>query len=291
VQLTANVDPYFSANLIASLPNGGNLGLEEGYVTSIPQLAGISFRAGKIKEPFGRENATHTHALPFIQKSLIGDAVFGEEGLDQPGVEASALVPLPWYALLTLTALDCRDQALMGSPATDAIGGFAGLRNVFDLTDDSTLEFGISYAAGKGTDDKLAQAVGAHLTFKWRPARDATNSSLVLTLEGIAARQPDRIDELSLLALPHQPAGFYGYAQWQLTRGWYLGGRFEYLTDWSVLSSVTMRESAILVNAPTEFSAFRLQASATELPGIGVPLVEGFLQANFTIGAHPAHSY
>ena len=112
-----------------------------------------------------------------------------------------------------------------------------------------------------------------------------------MTLEGIASQQPNRVDPSSLFALPHQPAGFYGYVQWQLTRGWYLGARYEYLTDWSVTSAVTMRESAILVFAPTEFSAFRLQVNASELPGIAVPLVEGLLQVNFTIGAHPAHSY
>ncbi|HEY3447545.1 MAG TPA: hypothetical protein VGK67_14415 [Myxococcales bacterium] len=290
VQLTANVDPYFSANLVASLPNGANLGLEEGYLTSIPQIAGFGFRAGKIKVPFGRENGTHTHALPFIEKSLVGNAVFGEEGLNQASVEATKLLPLPWYSLLTLTVLDGRDQVLLGSPNSDVLGGFLGSRSVFDLTDDSTLELGLSYAAGGGPDRKLAQAVGAHLTFKWRPARDAATSSAVVSLEGIASRQPDRLDEGAHL-LPHQPAGFYGYVQWQLAQRWYVGARFEYLTDWSFPSANKMRQSAVLVLAPTEFSAFRLQVNATELPGIAVPLVEGLLQVNFTIGAHPAHSY
>ena len=52
-----------------------------------------------------------------------------------------------------------------------------------------------------------------------------------------------------------------------------------------------MREAALLVFAPTEFSAFRVQGSLTQPPG-GAPLTfQAFLQANFTIGAHPAHSY
>ena len=28
-----------------------------------------------------------------------------------------------------------------------------------------------------------------------------------------------------------------------------------------------------------------------ELPGQATPTLEGFLQANFTLGAHPAHAY
>ncbi|MHB8874514.1 MAG: hypothetical protein ACYC8T_12570 [Myxococcaceae bacterium] len=280
VQLISNVDPYFSANLILAIPSGESLEIEEGYLAAIPQLAGISFRAGKIKAPFGRENPLHTHGLPFVEKSLIGSAAFGDEGLNQLSVEGSALVPLPWYSLVTVTLMDGREQPLLGSSDVSALAGFAALRNVFDLTDDSTLEAGVSYTAGRGTAGRFADAGGAHLVFKWKPARDATNSSLVATLEGILTRQPAA-----------DPMGFYGYLQWQLTRGWYLGGRFEYLTDRLVTSEVTTRQSAILVYAPTEFSAFRLQANAIELPGQTSPTFEGFLQANFTIGLHPAHSY
>ncbi len=52
-----------------------------------------------------------------------------------------------------------------------------------------------------------------------------------------------------------------------------------------------MRQSLVLVFAPTEFSAFRVQGSVIEPPGGGAAIIEGFLQANFTIGAHPAHAY
>lgn len=291
LQFLSNVDPYFSANIILTLPSGGSLDVEEAYLAAIPQLAGFGIRAGKIKAPFGRENATHTHALPFVDKSLVGDRVFGEEGLDQVSLEATRLLPLPWYSLLSLTAMDGRGQTYLGAPAEDSVAGFAGLRNVFDLTDDSTLEAGVSYAVGRGTDERAAQALGAHLIYKWRPGHDATNSSAQVVLEGLASREPFRLDKVTLLYLPRDPIGFYGYLQWQLTRGWYLGGRFEYLTDRAVPTSQTMRQSAILVFAPTEFSAFRLQASATEPPGSSTPIFEGFLQANFTIGAHPAHAY
>jgi len=291
LQFLSNVDPYFSANLILTLPSGQSLGVEEAYLSAIPQVAGISLRAGMIKVPFGRENATHTHALPFIDKSLVGTAILGEEGLDDVGVEGTALLPLPWYSLLTVTVMDGRDQVLLGSPDGSKLAGFGGLRNVFDVTDDSTLEAGLSYAAGRGVDEQLAQAFGAHLIYKWKPARDATNSSAVVALEGIVARQPTyTMDDLHDLVRT-DTAGFYGYVQWQLTRGWYLGGRAEWLTHPAIESDVTTRQSAILAFAPTEFSAFRLQLNATEPPSGPQPVIEAFLQANFTIGAHPAHAY
>jgi hypothetical protein len=291
LQLISNVDPYFTANITLTLPSGGTLDIEEGYIAAIPQLAGFGIRAGKIKAGFGKENAVHTHAFPFVNKSLVGEKVFGEEGLNHVSLEATRLLPLPWYALLTVTAMDGKGQSFMGAPQEDSLAGFASLRNVFDTSDDSTLEGGVSYAAGRGTDEHLAQSLGLHLTFKWRPARDAANSSAQVTLEGIAARQPNTLDVLTFTALPRDPVGFYGYVQYQLTHGWYAGARFDYLTDRADLANVTMRESAILVFAPTEFSAFRLQAQATQPPGSSTSLFEGFLQANFTIGAHPAHAY
>ena len=292
LQLTANVDPYFSANLILALPSGGSVEVEEGYLTATPQPAGIGFRAGKIKLPFGRENPLHTHALPFVEKSLIGTALFGDEGLNQVAVEASVLLPVPWYSALVVAGLDGRHQRLLGQPGDGALAGVAATRNVFDLWDDATLEAGLSYAAGMGTDREIAQAVGGQLTFKWRPARDAANSSAVLTVEAMGGRQPlAAYDVATEVPTPHDPIGLYAFAQWQLTKGWYVGARYEYLTDRIVQNEVTMRQSAIVVFAPTEFSAFRLQGSVTELPGVAMPVLEAFLQANFTIGAHPAHSY
>jgi hypothetical protein len=289
-QIISNVDPYFSANLIVSLPSGGSVGIEEGYVSAIPLLAGVALRGGKIKSLFGRENSIHTHALPFIEKSLVGTAILGDEGLDGVGAEGTAMLPMPWYCLLAVNLMDGKDQVLLGSPADHALAGSALLRNVIDITDDSTLEVGLSYAGGKGVDQHLAQAAGAHLVFKWKPATDAMNSSAVVALEAIVARQPTTSPDGAHLVRT-DTAGFYGYVQWQLSRRWYAGARFDYLDHPAVASDVTMRESAILVLAPTEFSAFRLQASVTE-PPFGAVLEYGvFLQVNFTLGAHPAHAY
>ena len=289
LQFLSHVDPYFSANLTLSLPGGKDLEVEEGILAATQQPLGIAIRAGKIREPFGRENHQHTHALSFIDRSLVNTAVFGEEGLSEVGVEGSFLMPFPWYSLLTLAVMDGANEALFASPHGRDLAGLAAVSNVVDLTDDATLELGLSYTAGKDLDLKVAQAAGAHLVWKWRPARDATNSSASIVLEGILARRPSSPERLD--APPADTAGFYGTAQWQLTRGWFVAGRFEYLNHPDVEASVALRQSAILAFAPTEFSAFRLQVSATEPPGAAATVFEAFLQANFTIGAHPAHAY
>ncbi|MBS1153945.1 MAG: hypothetical protein H6Q89_5643, partial [Myxococcaceae bacterium] len=288
LQLAANVDPYLSANLILAIPDGEGIGIEEGIVSLTPQPWGFSFRGGKIKVPFGRENTLHTHALPFVDKSLIGTAVFGEEGLNEVGGEVSYLLPLPWYLLATVSVLGGDNEVAFHSPNGRDLAGFAGLKNVFDLTDDATLEVGASYAIGNNVDRQVSQAFGGQLVFKWRPASDATTHSAVVTVEALYSRVP-RLDT------PRGPQtdvyGLYAYAQWQLAQRWYVGGRFEFLQPPGVDQPRDLRQSAILVFVPTEFSAVRLQGNVREPGGGGDPIVEGFLQINFTLGAHPAHSY
>lgn len=294
----ANVDPYFTATLALAIPSGETLEVEEGYLVAIPKPLGLSARGGKIRMPFGRENPLHTHNLPFIERSLVGDDVFGDEGLGEVGLELSWLAPLPWYALFTAAGVDGANGALFGSPNAKDFAGVFALKNVFDLTDDATLEAGVSYTLGNNLDRRLAQALGGHLVFKWKPARDARNHSVEVGVEAMVARKP------YVLENPEPPkyetVGGYAYLQVQLWKGWYVSGRYEFLghqgapesfTGVPVETDMTMRQSAVLVFAPTEFSAFRLQISVTEPPGMVEPIVTGLLQANFTIGAHPAHAY
>jgi hypothetical protein len=94
LQLLSAVDPYFKANIILALPGGEGIEVEEGFVTltAIPKL---SINIGKFKNPFGRENLLHTHALLTIDKSLIGQRIFGGEGLNDMGLNAALLLPLP----------------------------------------------------------------------------------------------------------------------------------------------------------------------------------------------------
>lgn len=294
----ANVDPYFTATLALAIPSGETLEVEEGYLVAVPKPLGLSARGGKMRLPFGRENALHTHALPFIERSLVGDDVFGDEGLGEVGLEVSWLAPLPWYALFTAAGIDGANDSLFGSPDGKDFAGFFAVKNVFDLTDDSTLEAGVSYTLGNNLDRRLAQALGAHLVFKWRPASNARNHSVVLGIEGLVARKPYALENPE--PPKYETVGGYAYLQVQLWKGWYVSGRYEFLghqgapesfTGVPVETDMTMRQSAVLVFAPTEFSAFRLQISVTEPPGGADPIVTGLLQANFTIGAHPAHAY
>ncbi|HYV48245.1 MAG TPA: hypothetical protein VFA20_25470 [Myxococcaceae bacterium] len=288
LQVLANVDPFLSANVILSVPGGKGVEVEEGYLSLTAQPLGIAFRGGKLKLPFGRENPQHTHALPFVDRSLVGQAVFGDEGLSEVGVEGSYLLPLPWYLLLTASVMNGDNEVAFHSPEDRDLAAFAALKSVVDVTDDATLELGASYSVGRNADRLTSQAAGGHLVVKWKPAAASTTHSAVLTLEGLYSRVPKAV---TALGNETDTYGAYAYAQWQLERQWYIGARVEFVRPAAVVPDMSRRESAILVFAPTEFSAVRLQGSATQPGGGAAPFYEAFLQVNFTLGAHPAHSY
>jgi hypothetical protein len=145
--------------------------------------------------------------------------VFGD-GLAEVGAEASYLVPVPWYLLVTASVLDGENEVAFRSPDGRDLEGFAALKNVFDVTDDATLELGASYTLGRNADRLLSQVAGGHLVLKWKPAAQATTRSAVVTIEGLYARLPlagltwGRDGRLRALRLRPR----------QMERKWYLGG-------------------------------------------------------------------
>ncbi len=291
LQLIASVDPYFLANLILALPEGEGIELEEGWVAPSAQPLGLAARFGKLKAPFGRENPLHTHALPFVDRSLAGDAIFGDEGFTEAGAELSYLFALPWYAVLYGGVVNGDNEVVFAAADRDELAGFAALKNVFDLSDDATLELGASYAGGRDETDEVAHVGGAHAVFKWRPARQARERQLIITLEALYASRTNDAGALGLRGDDAGLGGGYAYVQWRLSQRWHTAARYDYLGYPSEARGVLRRASGILVFAPTEFSAVRLQGSALVPQGPSDPTYEGFLQVNFTLGAHPAHAY
>lgn len=293
MQFIANVDPYFSANLILALPGGEGIEVEEGYLIPTAQPFGFAARVGKMKAPFGRENALHTHALPFVDSSLVNEAIFGDEGLNEVGAEVSYLTPLPSYTLVTAALYEGANEGLFAGDDQEDLAGFGNVKNVFDLTSDATLETGVSWAGGNNVDGGLTQVAGGNVLFKWRPASAARTRGIALGGEVIYAHRASRT------FAPGEPAarnvgGAFGYTQVKVAQRWHVGARFDYLGFPADDAGISRRGSGILVFAPTEFSALRLQASALQEAARLEKddlIYEAHLQLNFTIGAHPAHQY
>ncbi len=280
IQFQAAVDPYFKANLVVAIPGDEPFEVEEGYLT-LTSLPRVLVNIGKIKEPFGRENLAHTHALLTIDKSLIGQRVFGEEGLNDIGLNAQILLPTPWFSELTIGGDAGNNEVVLGSGDPEGLSGMVHWKNLFDLGETATLEAGISGLIGKNAFDGRSIVAGADVTIKGggRGRRQWNryvwqNEFLIMDRQGA--------DEDARLG------GLYSTFEYALSRRWWIGGRYDYVGVFS--DDTAMAGTLIGVFAPTEFSAVRIQAQRQFLPdGHTADSIVG--QLNFTLGAHPAHSY
>jgi uncharacterized coiled-coil protein SlyX len=292
-QFTADVDPYWKANFILAVDRAGKAEIEEGYVTSeqlpydlLPR--DTSLKLGKFFVGFGKHNLLHAHQFPFIDRPLINQATFGDEGLKEPGLGLSYLLPTSWFSELTFQGLAGENESLFrAGEESKRRGAYHGhWKNFFDVSDSTTLELGNSYIAGRNSDagHRLSQAIGVDLTMKWRPLRQATEKGLVWQNEYIYfSRDRDR-DPAS------RGGGFYSSLQYQFARNWWIQGRYDLLGVPKLDDGRKNRWTTLLALVPSEFSALRLQHSYTT-QNRGKSVNEILLQMSFTIGSHPAHQY
>jgi hypothetical protein len=293
IQLTADVDPYWRADLIFGFNRDGEAELEEGYVTSekfpydlLPR--NTSVKLGKFFAAFGKHNLLHAHQFPFIDPPLVSQSIFGDEGLREPGVGVSYLLPIDWFSELTFQGLAGENDGLFRfEDEVKRRGAYLGRwKNFFDLSDTTTLEVGNSYIGGRNSASRhrLSQAVGLDLTLKWRPLRMARERALIWQSEYIYFRR-----DLGK-APTTRGGGWYSSLQYQFAQRWWLQGRYDLLGTPRFDDGRMHRWSTLIAFAPSEFSAVRLQHSYT-IQERGSPINQVLLQFNFTIGSHPAHQY
>lgn len=292
-QFTADVDPYWKANFILGVNRAGEAELEEGYVTSeqlpydlLPRNMGL--KLGKFFAGFGKHNLLHAHQFSFIDPPLVNQSVFGDEGLREPGVGVSYLLPATWFSEITFQGLAGENSSLFRfEDEAKRRGSYLGRwKNFFDLTDTTTLEVGNSYVGGRNSASRhrLSQAVGLDLTLKWRPLQMARERGLIWQSEYIYF-QRDQGKEATT-----RGGGLYSSLQYQFAQRWWIQGRYDLLGTPKFDDGRKHRWSTLLAFVPSEFSAIRLQHSYTTQER-GSPVNQLLLQFNFTIGSHPAHQY
>jgi hypothetical protein len=315
----ADVDPYTKLKVLLSLhpeytKNGSfadrswKFEPEEVFAES-NVVPGFALKLGKFKTAFGKHNLLHNHAFPFVDAPLANTKLLGPEGLADSGISAAYLLPTSaWFSELTF-------QYIKGEGGDDKGGGsnigfnssspndgilIGHWKNLFDFSDSLTFEAGASAAKGKNYLDSDTQILGADLTFKWRPVLGGKYNSWLVGFEYIDRRLDQTLGRLE------KSAGGNIWGQYQFAERWNVLARAEIIktdgTD-TVLNPAPrnsqtndqLQKSTIgLRFAATEFSSYRIEYSQLSNPGIAAGAGDEkkiYLQANFTIGSHPAHSY
>jgi hypothetical protein len=287
LQFSADVDPYLKASaLFALAPEDGEFVFEpeEVYFETI-SLPSVTLRAGKFKSAISRHNEFHTHAYPFLDAPLIEEALFGGEGLNDVGLSAAVLLPISWFSEVTAQVFAATNDTSFGSPGMNDSLEVVRFKNLWELNDDTTLEWNLGGGAGANQWGGTTWVGTTSLTGKWRPSVLGKYQSLLLHAEYLFGTCEGRVEDSEM-------GGLAAWAQYQLAQRWWLQVRGEWLGVPSLRSEPNQRKQSLLVAfSPSEFSGFRFQYDHLDAAGALDTDHRLSLQWNISIGAHPAHAY
>ena len=223
----SDVDPYHRLNILLTvhpeytynattdrIEQVWKIEPEELFAETL-QIPDVTLKIGKFKAAVGKTNLLHTHAYLFIDVPLINNTTMGSEGLNDVGVSAAWLLPLSWYSEITGQFLRGEGENAEFSSKSPSDGvGVTHWKNLFDLTEASTFEWGTSFA--KGSNDLRGQTLisGLDLTYKWRPSEGGRYHSVILGGEYLARNleQPGTSAE--------KANGYYTFLQFQFAERW-----------------------------------------------------------------------
>jgi len=283
------VDPFGRADLFVSFPDGESPELEEGYLTltdprvlRLPQW--LLIKAGKIKLPFGKLNMTHLpNEGPQADTPNAITNFFGEEGIAEFGVLASALLPTKHYTEVFAGRFNADNEESFTGGVVNKGLSLIGVKSSFDLTEAANLEVGATGLFGRNETGRKTHLQSAHAVYRWRPLREGLYKSFTFWNEAFLSQRQEPTDTV-------RSYGYFSFAEYQLRRNLYAGARY----DWSKFpTEAGAHESAVsayLTFFSSEFMRYRLQFKRTHLPG-GAHRNDLFLQATFTIGVHRPHPF
>ncbi|BCS53212.1 TonB-dependent receptor [Geobacter sp. SVR] len=319
--LFAPVDPYF--NLYVNIPiNEEGVELEEAYFVTTSLPAGFQIKGGRFKSNTSRLNAQHPHAWDFADIALPYKAFLGSEGLGgENGVQFTWLPPLPVYTLLGIEVLQGDSNSLLfGKDDRWGPHAFSAFAKVsLDTSDNSTLYAGPWVLFGSTNSGSILPAdeatgntfnlrgdsalYGLEAVWKWKSGQQGVTVQgeyLYLVQNGDLTTSDPSGAPVSVERLKRHQDGAYIQALYRYGR-WRAGARYDRLELFDdtfrvagvqqQFSGKPWRATGSLEFNPTEFSTIRAQYTHDRSDPGGRVNNEGILQAIFTIGAHPAHTF
>ena len=271
VALQAVVDPYARADFFISFGEEG-VNLEEGYITFTSLPKNFVVRVGKMRAAFGKVNTLHNHVLPWTDRPLVTyNLVGGEDGINDAGVSVQRILPAPKWLFLEGTGQVFRGDSadVFHAANKNDLSVVGHLRGYHDITDNTNIDLGVSYARGYNDTVPLGTFVsnlyGIDATIRWKPLQRSIYHSFVSRSEFIWNQRQQ-------LPATRKGFGWYTSADYQLGRRWFIGGRY----DWSDHQTNPFHDSggsAILTYWPSEFAQIRGQyRHANYGPFANIPL-------------------
>ena len=291
--ISGNIDSYLRYNGVFSIsPNaapdtGYGISVEEAYVSPLGTPYGLDWKLGRFRADFGKVNEMHMHALPWPEYPLAIQKFFGEEGLAGDGASVSWLAPGNKYIELTAQSFRKDSEHLFGGDDAASSVHLLHLKTVHDLTDESTLELGMSGAVmPQSRSGGNVTVEGLDMTYKWRPHEKGLYQSFKWMNEALVSQR--MVDGKNVNAI-----GMYTAPEYQFARRWAVGARYDFTQEPDDVTTHTQAVGAYLTFMQSEYCFWRLGYQVSKSndkndSGLNNMLM---LQLNISLGPHPAHKY
>jgi len=324
--LSSSVDPNFTLDGIFHFSED-SVEIEELYFTTAVLGYGTKVKGGKFNSNFGYLNEQHHHSWSFADMPLVYESFLGMHGINEKGLQIQWTAPTSTYIMLGAEALQGENEQMFGNASIENVTNsksapslFVGyLKASFDV-EDTTVFAGLSYAQGSSridhsSDDDSPHAFsgdstklyGADLTVKhyfdsysfltWQSEylyRDMDGKQYNFNPAGAIASSPN---------LTKKQSGLYSQLIYAPNQTWQIGVRYDTIMQNDVIANGVNQNkpdnlnkySAMVQLNTSEFARLRLQYNHNEAlydeDGRKQNVDTLILQANFSIGAHGAHSF
>ena len=304
--VSANVDPFFFANVTAAIGSDDEIGIEEAYFKTLALPDGLLLKGGRFFSAVGYLNEIHAHAWDFIDQPLVYQALFGGQ-FAQDGAQLKWVAPTDLFFELGVEAGNGgsfpgthRNRNDLNSRAAFAhLGG--------DIGDSISWRAGLSWLDARAADRAYEDVDDAGLTvenafsgksrtwivdgtLKWAPHGDPTIHQLKVQGEYMRRKENGALAfDTGGAALADDyrssQSGWYVQSVYQFKPRWRTGVRFDSLDSGTpriglVQSGLLAREqlpvllpdspsrvSLMLDFSPSEFSRLRAQYAWDEATG------------------------
>lgn len=326
--MSAEIDPFFSGyfNFIFT---EDNVELEEAVIQTTSLPYGLGLKGGKFFSEFSRANWMHPHDWDFADRPLTSNLFFGEDGLNQTGVQVSWLTPTDFNLLLGAEFLQGDNDDMFQPIGSDfGLPDRSGPRLMVqwakyspDLPGDHDAQIGIFHGFGRHQDEWAApngdawsdghsRFMGTDFVYKYDDPRALGHGNFTLQGEYIYRKRDTDLRAVEDAA----DAGLIGNSLIDKQDGYYLQGIYGFAPQWrtglrweqvgllnrSVFPDGSRqgygdsrRLSAMVDFTPSDFSRFRLQLSRGDymIEGNREEVYQAMFQMIFSLGVHGAHKF
>jgi hypothetical protein len=283
VALQSTLDPYSNAKVVLTFSNEA-VGVEEGYLYYTGLPGRLRADLGLIRQQVGDLNRWHLHALPESEYPLVYQRYLSPDGLSGAGLSLYTTLPVSIFHgthEIWFQGTSAESDPLYGSGQHGTLLG--RVQNFWQLSRSTYGQIGFTALGGNNGDSLGGNVLGADLRLTWRPPNAGTRQNLTFRAEGYRFRGDD-------VGTTTTRYGMFADLNWQLSRRWILGTRYDYVEaprgplskEWQVSPTVMWWES--------EFVYLRLEGQHhhDELAGDQNRLL---LQVVFAMGPHKHETY